>query len=184
MRIQGCNGSGKTTLIKILSGLYTDYEGTIKINGIDMNFINLDTYRKCISCVFQDYAKFESSFLDNVTYSNIYSTIDYDRIFDTLVKVQLDDKVQDIGINTLIGNWFGETDLSGGEWQRLAIARALYRNADVYIFDEIDASLDEEARKLIRNYAIDSVKEKIIIEVSHRESAYDQITNEIYLKYV
>ena len=184
VRIQGCNGSGKTTLIKILSGLYTDYEGTIKINGIDMNFINLDTYRKCISCVFQDYAKFESSFLDNVTYSNIYSTIDYDRIFDTLVKVQLDDKVQDIGINTLIGNWFGETDLSGGEWQRLAIARALYRNADVYIFDEIDASLDEEARKSIRNYAIDSVKEKIVIEVSHRESAYDQITNEIYLKYV
>ena len=184
VRIQGCNGSGKTTLIKILSGLYTDYEGTIKINGIDLKFINLDTYRKCISCVFQDYAKFESSFLDNVTYSNIYSTIDYDRIFDTLVKVQLNDKVQDIGINTLIGSWFGETDLSGGEWQRLAIARALYRNADVYIFDEIDASLDEEARKSIRNYAIDSVKEKIIIEVSHRESTYDHITDEIYLKYV
>ena len=103
---------------------------------------------------------------------------------DTLAKVQLRDKVQNIGIQTLIGSWFGETELSGGEWQRLAIARALYRSADVYIFDEIDASLDEEARKSIRNYAIDSVSGKIIIEVSHRESAYDQITNEIYLKYV
>ncbi|WP_456079193.1 ATP-binding cassette domain-containing protein [Mogibacterium sp.] len=184
VRIQGCNGSGKTTLIKILSGLYTDYEGTIKINGVDLKFINLDTYRKCISCVFQDYAKFESSFLDNVAYSNIYSTIDYERILEALAKVKLRDKVQNIGIQTLIGSWFGETELSGGEWQRLAIARALYRSADVYIFDEIDASLDEEARKSIRNYAIDSVKEKIIIEVSHRESAYDQITNEIYLKYV
>lgn len=167
--IVGENGSGKTTLVKLLAGLYDNYEGTIRVNGIDFKSVNKKSYYEKLSSVFQDYVRFEMSIRENVAFGNIMKINEDKYIYDRIKTVNLDKSIQGPdGLDVIIGNWFGKRELSGGEWQRIGIARAIMRNPEIIIFDEPDAALDViQQNELIKLYNMIS-QDKIAIYVTHR----------------
>lgn len=163
--LMGYNGSGKSTLIKIIMGIYTDYEGEILINGVDMKNINLDIYRQNVSVLFQNYIKFESSVAENVYYGDICG--DNKRFNDVITNLNIKDNLPDI--HKKLGYQFsGGSQISIGQWQKLAIGRTLYKNADLYIFDELNASLDIQTESEIWETILTKMKEKISIVILHR----------------
>lgn len=176
----GENGSGKTTLTKLLLGLYDEYEGEILINDIDLKKIDIESYQKKIGVVFQDYMRYETSIRENIAYGNLSQFDNDEEIYRLLKAVGLEHKAKDEeGIDTVVGNWFGGQQFSIGEWQRLAIARALIKKADVYIFDEPDASLDVfRQREMIRLFK-EAMEHKIGIYVSHKINYVNEVADKI-----
>lgn len=168
--IIGENGSGKTTLMKLLLGLYFDYEGSILINGTEFNAIDKEEYYKKISVVFQDFIKYEASIRENIAYGNIEEINENQMLNKLINEIGLEEKINNIlGLDLILGNWFGESQCSGGEWQRIAIGRALFnKNAEIYFFDEPDAALDVIKQKEIYELIRNKTKNKICIYVSHK----------------
>lgn len=165
----GRNGSGKTTLVKLILGLYDSYEGEIYVNDINLKTIDISSYQKKIGCVFQDYIKYETSVRENVAFGDITKINDDNIIQEAIKKVHLKTQIlQTNGLDTIIGNWFGEQELSVGEWQRVAIARTLIKDADMYIFDEPDASLDILKQKELVSVYKEMLEERIGIYISHK----------------
>jgi ATP-binding cassette subfamily B protein len=166
----GPSGSGKTTLMKLLVGLYRPREGNIFYNGIDENNIHFDDLRKQIGFVTQDTQLFSGTIKENLLFVNPSAT--EDDLLDALRKASCQNLLDraEKGIDTMIGE--GGLKLSGGEKQRLSIARALLRKPNLLIFDEATSSLDsiteEEIGKTIRN--VSSFQEQITILIAHRLS--------------
>jgi ABC-type multidrug transport system fused ATPase/permease subunit len=166
----GENGSGKSTLIKILSGLYNNYEGNIYINGLELNSLNKKEYRKHVSVIFQDFNQYEFNLRENITIANMDEVDNDALIYDILKEVNLMDEIARYkdGLESQMGKWFGGEELSKGQWQRIALSRVLLRNSDVIIMDEPTSALDPKMEK----YMIDCIKEfskdKILILVTHR----------------
>jgi ABC-type multidrug transport system fused ATPase/permease subunit len=138
LALVGENGSGKSTLIKLFCGLYAPSKGKILINGIDMKHIHLPTWRKHVAPVFQDFYDFHFTVEKNITLSA--DTTDKNRFKLISNKIGISDLLNNA--NQKLGKIFGGSELSGGQWQKLAIARALYKDAEIYILDEPTASLD------------------------------------------
>lgn len=178
----GENGSGKSTLIKVILGFYDDYEGCVKVNGTDLRTIDIESYQKQIGCVFQDYMKYETSINENVLYGDIIGDKGKNEIQNVLSKTGMKEKVEKLGgTEVIVGNWFGEQELSIGEWQRIAVARALIRDADMYVFDEPDASLDIlNQKELLAVYRAEMAC-KIGIYVSHKVDSVHSISSMIYV---
>lgn len=168
--IIGENGSGKTTLMKLLMGLYSNYEGEILINGNELSTIDREWYCKQISVVFQDFIKYEASIRENIAYGNIEKINKDQEIKQLVEEIGLVEKTENsCGIDSVLGNWFGESQCSGGEWQRIAIARALFNDAaQIYFFDEPDAALDVIKQKEIYELVKKKSQNKICIYVSHK----------------
>lgn len=166
--IVGLNGSGKTTLFKLLMGFYDQYQGNIYINGIDLKNINKQSYYKQISGIFQDYIKYEATTRENVSLGYI-SQIDNDNLInETLAAVNLS-SVAEKGLDSMLGSWFdGAVQLSGGQWQRIALARALIKPASLFLLDEPDAALDASTENFILNTYFETIKGQIGICSSHR----------------
>ena len=165
--IMGKNGSGKSTLIKIIMGVYHDYEGTILINGVDLKKINLKSYRDKVSVIFQDYIKYESTINENIWYGNLKYKDDNKCINGILSKINLDSGVA--GAEQMLGYQFSDgRQLSIGQWQRLAIGRALIREAGLYIFDEPNSALDLIAEKKIWDTIYVQTKSEIALCIMHR----------------
>jgi ATP-binding cassette subfamily B protein len=166
----GPSGSGKTTLVKLLVGLYQPNEGEILYNGIHGHDIDFDTLRTQIGFVTQDTQLFAGTIKENLLFVNPGST-DQD-LQDVLEKASCYNLLAraDNGIETLIGE--GGIKVSGGEKQRLSIARALLRHPKLLIFDEATSALDsiteEEVTSTIRS--ISSQREQITILIAHRLS--------------
>ncbi len=166
----GPSGSGKTTLMKLLVGLYRPNEGNIFYNGIDENNINFEDLRNQIGFVTQDTQLFSGTIKENLLFVNP-SAIDED-LHEALNKASCQNLLTraDKGLETVIGE--GGLKLSGGEKQRLSIARALLRNPKLLMFDEATSSLDslteEEISKTIRK--ISSFNDQITILIAHRLS--------------
>lgn len=176
----GENGSGKTTLLKLMLGLYDEYEGDIYVNGINLRDINKSSYQCKIGVVFQDYLKYETSIRENIGYGDLEQIDNNEKIMKLIKKVHLDKKVNSFdGIDIIVGNWFGKQQFSIGEWQRIAIARALIRDADIYIFDEPDASLDVFRQREIVNVIKEAANEKIGIYVSHKINYVNEVADKI-----
>lgn len=170
--IIGENGSGKTTLMKLLLGLYSNYEGRILINGMMLGSINRDWYHKIVSAVFQDFVKYEASLRENIAYGDIDKINKDQEVSKLIEKIGLKEKLNNsCGIDVILGKWFGENQCSGGEWQRIAIARALFNeNAEMYLFDEPDAALDIIKQKEIYKLIREKTKNKICIYITHKIS--------------
>ena len=180
LAVVGKNGSGKSTLIKIILGFYDDYEGNIFINGMDFKKIDKKEYQKYVGCIFQDYMKYEASLRENVSFGSIADIHKDDKIIDMLNFIQLNKKIyKDEGLETIIGSWFGDKQISIGEWQKVAIARGLIRNAELYVLDEPDSSLDAEAEFKLLNAYKRVFKGRLGIFVSHKVSHVSQITDRI-----
>jgi len=166
----GPSGSGKTTLMKLLVGLYRPQEGSILYNGLDENEINFEDLRKQIGFVTQDTQLFSGTIKENLLFVNPGAT--EEEIQEALDKSSCHTLLSraDNGINSVIGE--GGLKLSGGEKQRISIARALLRNPRVLLFDEATSALDsiteEEITETIRS--ISARKEQITLLIAHRLS--------------
>jgi len=169
--VLGDNGSGKTTLIKILLRMYAFKEGTVSISGVPLETLDIDSYRKQIATVFQDYGKYEFTVGENIALSQHDARENAAKIDALLKQVSFPYSPQ-----TRLGKQFGGDELSVGQWQRLAIARALFRKANLFIFDEFSSSLDPETEHRLFNDILSL--NATVIAVTHRLGnikAFDRI---------
>lgn len=167
----GENGSGKTTLIKILNGLYPDYEGKILINGIDFKKIDKNSIREKLAVIYQDFNNYEFNVKENIGLGDVNHISNFDSIKKAAHIGGAEEFIDNLPykFDQQLGNWFPSgVQLSGGQWQKIAISRALMKNADIYFFDEPTASLDPSAEFNFFNTILRESKEKIIVFVTHR----------------
>lgn len=170
--IVGRNGAGKTTFIKLLIGLYRPTEGKILINGINAEEISRKDRFHIFGVVFQDYQHYPISIYDNVM---LNQEVDETKFWDIMEKIDLNEFVKKLpeGKDTLLYKQFSErgVELSGGQAQKLAIARALYKNAKILILDEPTSALDPQTEFEINQkiHQVESVKN--VIFISHRLSS-------------
>lgn len=169
--IVGPNGSGKSTLIKLLSGLYEIQSGKILINGKSLKEIEQKSYMEEIAVLFQDYMKYEMTLQENIGFGRvdkIGNKKNMEIILDK-VKAEFLKENSSYNLNMQLGLWFNEgRQLSGGQWQKIAIARAYFRDASLYIFDEPSSALDPIAERETFNTFFELSSSKIGIFISHR----------------
>lgn len=171
MALVGKNGSGKTTMIKLLCRLYDPTEGEILLNGVDIRKFDYKEYMQLFAVVFQDFSVFDFSIAQNVATSSEY---DAGQIEDCLKRVGFGKRLQELdqGIETYVGEQYENgVRLSGGERQKIAIARALYRNSPFILLDEPTAALDPVAEYEIYSAFNEVVGTKTAIYISHRLSS-------------
>lgn len=170
--IVGLNGSGKTTLVKLLLRLYTPTEGKIFLNGIDINAIPLEQYLKHVGVVLQDFSIFAYSIKENIVFDN---NVSEDRINSAIVKSGFANKVANLkdGVDTILYKELNENgiELSGGEGQKLALARALCKDTRILILDEPTSTLDPIAEYEMFSSLHDISEGKTTIFISHRLSS-------------
>jgi ATP-binding cassette subfamily B protein len=169
----GENGAGKTTLGKLLGRLYDPTSGTIAWNGKDLRSYSLAYVRSRIAVVMQDYARFPSTVRENVGFGDLLSLSDDTAINEAISEAGISAKVNSLaaGLETPLGKQLEDgIDLSGGQWQRIAIARALMRlsTAEVLIFDEPTAALDPKTEHEIYSIFRQIAAGKTTIVISHR----------------
>jgi len=169
----GENGAGKSTLVKLLLRFYDVSEGSVRIGGVDVREQDPETLRNRIGVLFQDYANYELSVRENVLMGRPNGANDDTKVWDALRTSRSEWLVKKLpkGLDSKVGRLFeGGHDLSGGEWQRLALARIMYRNADIWILDEPTSSLDPEAEAGIFAELKENLRGRIGIVISHRFS--------------
>lgn len=180
--IIGLSGAGKSTLADIIMGLLPIDKGQIFVDNIELNNKNFDALRKLIGYVPQQINILDGSIRRNIAYGTPEDRINDEKVFEALKKAQLYDFVKefDAGINSNIIT--GSTGLSQGQKQRLAIARVLYRNPEILIFDEATSSLDVETEFEITQMLNEIKGEKTIIAIAHRLSTLKSCDRLVYLK--
>jgi len=171
--IVGLNGAGKTTLVKLLCRLYRPDSGGIYLNGIDIFEYEYESYLTIISAVFQDYKLFDFTIEENVTCKECGE--DTEGAVRALTNTGLSEKIQSLehGVKTLYGKEYDKEgiELSGGQSQKVAIARALYKDADFIILDEPTSALDPIAEAEIYEQFNNLVESRTAIYISHRMSS-------------
>ncbi|MCC0669844.1 ABC transporter ATP-binding protein [Clostridioides sp. ZZV14-6153] len=169
--IVGLNGSGKTTLGKLIMGYYFDYEGDILINGVDIKNIDMDSYREKLGFLFQDFLRFEATLRENIYYGNLTLINDDMKLEKIINKFDLN-KIIEGEINKYdiqLGYWFDSgKQISMGQWHRVALARTFVKNADVYLLDEPNSSLDPFTENNLSNLYTKVFENKIGIIITHR----------------
>ena len=174
LAIVGENGSGKTTLIKLLTRLYQPSEGAIYLEGLDLKEWDIDTLRKKIGVIFQDFARYQLLVGENIGIGDVDELEQDELIEEAAEKGMADEFVKDLpqGYKTQLGTWFKDgKELSGGQWQKIALSRAFMRSkADILILDEPTAAIDARAEAEIFAHFRDLTANKISIIISHRFS--------------
>ncbi len=172
MAVVGKNGSGKTTMIKLLCRLYEPTEGVICLNGIDIRKYDYSEYIRIFSVVFQDFTLFDYSIAENVATGEDY---DSEKIRKSLTKAGFGERLDRLpkGIDTLIDKGYDDEGIifSGGERQKIAIARALYKDSPFILLDEPTAALDPVAEYEVYSAFDEMVGNKTAVYISHRLSS-------------
>lgn len=169
----GHNGAGKTTLIKLLSRLYDPTEGTILIDGIDIRALEPLELHKRIGVIFQDFVRYHLPASENIGFGQIEAVDDMERIIESARKSGADAVIENLpdGYETMLGRWFhGGHELSLGQWQKIALARAFMRDAEILVLDEPTASLDAATEYEIFRHFQELTEGKMAILISHRFS--------------
>ncbi len=171
LALVGLNGAGKTTVVKLMCGLYDPTEGEILLNGINIKEYNRKEYFGLFSAVFQDFTMLSASVAENIT-GQVAECMDKDRMFSCMKKAGIYEKIMSLKEreNTLFGRGIYEeaVDFSGGERQKLALAKALYKDAPVLLLDEPTAALDAIAeQEMYLNY-VGFSEGKSSLFISHR----------------
>jgi ATP-binding cassette, subfamily B, bacterial len=170
----GLNGAGKSTITKLLTGLYTDYTGEIFIGGKNLKEYKTSDLKGLFSTIYQDYAKYSIPFKDSIMLGNIRNKDDKDKLTEVIKTIDLSHVVEKLpnGLRSPIGKYSPDgIDLSGGEWQRIAIARTLVNDAKILILDEPTASLDPIAESSIYELFHQISFGKSAIFITHRLGA-------------
>ena len=173
MALVGDNGAGKTSLVKLILRYYDPQKGAVRLGGIDLREFDPIELRRHIGVLFQDFVNYELRARDNVTFGRWERPVDDEAVRAALQQARALDVVQKLpgGLDSNVGRLFeGGHDLSGGEWQRLALARLMYRDSDLWILDEPTASLDPEAEAAIFSELRQVLHGRIGIVISHRFS--------------
>lgn len=172
--IIGENGSGKTTLIKCLTGLYETDSSMIYVNGTPLNKIDLNKYFKKISVLFQDFNRFEFTVRENIGFGNLESLADTEKLKEVIKRVGLENYIKNLPnqYDSRLGRFFdGGNELSGGQWQKIAIARCLYRECDLIVLDEPTSALDPKSEVEIMEEFFQYSSDKAVIFITHRLGA-------------
>lgn len=181
----GVNGAGKTTLIKLMTGLYDNYEGTIYLNGKKLSDYSQSELKAFFSIVYQDFAKYQITMKENILIGDSVQNQPEkeSRISQIVEQVGLGYLVKTLpkGLDTPLGKLkAGGQDLSGGQWQRLAMARALYNPAPLRVLDEPTASLDPLSESKLYEEFEEISKDKTTIFISHRLGS-TKLADEIFV---
>ncbi|HPT61431.1 MAG TPA: ABC transporter ATP-binding protein [Bacillota bacterium] len=170
LAIVGENGSGKSTLIRLLTGIYLPDEGRVTIGGVDTRDLSLDALYRNTSAVFQKYQRYLMTLEDNITISDAKKTFDDLALDDACRKAGVDSNGRSFpeGYKTMLSREFDGVDLSGGQWQRVAIARGFFRDHQLIILDEPTAAIDPYEETRVYNRFAEISKDKTAVIVTHR----------------
>ena len=182
--ILGYNGSGKTTLSKVINGLLHDYEGRVLFHDKDIRDMDAERYYQYFGNVYQDFAKYKMSFGENISVGDVEHLEDAARIAEVMHIVNLDDVMEGFanGTDTKLGKdlYADGADLSGGQWQRIAIARACMGSKEILIFDEPTAAIDPwEEENLLQNLR-SILNGRTAVLLSHR-IGFARLADRIYM---
>lgn len=169
--IVGENGAGKTTLVKLLTGLYKPTEGVVRIDGHDTNNINYKSLFKKVSGVFQKYQRYALSLRENIEIANFNEQDNQAKVERILEENHVDKDNKDLfpeGLETMLSRDFDGVELSGGQWQRVAIARGFYRDSHLIVLDEPTAAIDPLEENSIYKKFVEVARDKTAIVVTHR----------------
>jgi len=169
----GENGAGKTTLVKLLARLYDPTEGRILLDGIDLREYDVDELRDVIGVIFQDFVRYDLKVRENIAVGQIDAIGDEPRIVRASEMSLADSVVANLesGLDHMLGRRFkGGANLSGGEWQKVGLARAYMRDAQILILDEPTAALDARAEYQVFERFADLTEGRMAVLISHRFS--------------
>ena len=185
--IVGLNGAGKTTLIKLLTRLYDPSKGTIYLDGHDIKEYDVEDLYKMYGIIFQDFGKYAMNVRENIQFGQIDAEHSSEAVADAAEAANATDFINRLPdkFETPLMRWFEENgiELSIGQWQKLAIARAFYSDSDILILDEPTASLDPMAEQEIFNQFDNLRKDKTTFFVSHRLSSATQANKIVVLEH-
>ena len=186
LAIVGENGSGKTTLIKLLTRLYMPTQGQILLEGLPLQDWDIDTLRRKIGVIFQDFARYQLIVGENIGIGDSDNLDSENEIEIAAKKGMADEFVRDLpsGYKTQLGTWFKDgKELSGGQWQKVALSRAFMRSkADILILDEPTAAIDAKAEADIFAHFAELTANRISIIISHRFSTVRRADHIIVLE--
>lgn len=168
--IVGENGSGKSTLVRLITGLYQPTEGSVAYGDISTGELVLSSLANNISAVFQKFCRYQMTLSENISISNANKDIceeELDKVIG-MAGLSKEDECFTEGYNTMLSREFDGVDLSGGQWQRIAIARAFYRKHQLIILDEPTAAIDPLEETRIYNRFAEISKDKTAVIVTHR----------------
>ncbi|HEU0164289.1 MAG TPA: ABC transporter ATP-binding protein, partial [Thermomicrobiales bacterium] len=172
LALVGHNGAGKTTLVKLMLRLYDPDEGRITLNGIDLREYDPKALRHACSVIFQDFGRYDFTVRDNIALGDIDRRHSDAELMEAAAKAGAEPVIAtlDEGLDTLLGRRFGGRDLSGGEWQKVALARAFVRDAPILVLDEPTAALDVRAEYEVYQRFADLTRGRATLLISHRFS--------------
>lgn len=179
--IVGENGAGKTTLIKLLTRFYNIEEGELLINNISISNFDPEKFRENVSAIFQDFSKFDLTLRENVGISNIQEINADDQILKALEDSGFESSLSDL--NTILGKKFDHSrDLSGGQWQKVALARAFFSHSPILILDEPTAALDARTEYELFEKFLKLTEGKTVFFITHRLSSVRQADKILLLR--
>ena len=181
----GENGAGKTTLVKLLARLYDPDEGRILLDGVDLREYDLESLRRNIGIIFQDFVRYDFLLRENIGVSQVDALDDEPRIREAARRSLADSVAQRVpqGFDQMLGRRFENgVELSGGEWQKVALARAYMRDAQVLILDEPTAALDARAEYEVFLRFAELTKGRMAVLISHRFSTVRMADRILVLK--
>ncbi|MGI8915918.1 MAG: ABC transporter ATP-binding protein [Chloroflexota bacterium] len=168
--IVGENWAGKTTLVKLLAGLYQPTGGVVRLDGVALGPEQAVRARRRVAAVFQDYATFQLTARENIGFGDLQRMDDDGALAAAAARADIAQLIAGLpeGFDAYLGREFGQTDVSGGQWQRLALARAFFRDADLLVLDEPTAALDPLAELALFERFAELVEGRTAIMISHR----------------
>jgi len=185
LALVGENGAGKTTLVKLLACLYKPTEGRILIDGIDILDYQLADLRANIGIIFQDYIRYEMTVSDNIAVGDIENIEDREAIQNASEMSMANEVIAQLpnGFEQVLGKRFKEgTELSGGQWQKIALARAYMRNAQLIVLDEPTSALDARAEHQVFQRFSELIHGKMAVLISHRFSTVRMADRILFLE--
>lgn len=186
LALVGENGAGKTTLVKLLARLYEPTEGRILLEGIDLRDYDINSLRDSIGIIFQDYMRFQFKASENIAVGNIGMIEDAELIETSARKSLADTVIEELPerYQQMLGRRFADgVELSGGQWQKIALARAYMRDAQLLILDEPTSALDARAEHEVFQRFADLIEDKNAVLISHRFSTVRMADRILFLEH-
>jgi ATP-binding cassette subfamily B protein len=186
LALVGENGAGKTTIVKLLANLYAPTEGRILLDGKELNQYDPAQLRQEIGVIFQDYVRFMFTAGENITIGNVQERENRERLEAAAEKSLADSVIETLpkGFEQMLGKRFAKgVELSGGQWQKVALARAYMREAQLVILDEPTAALDARAEHEVFLRFAELMKNKAAVLISHRFSTVRMADRILFLEH-